>query len=120
MLLSEARAMRAEILALRRHAPAHKGARGLSREVMRAINNQREDVAVLIGGAHNLAKDYEIDEHQAERMRTALARAYEEDADERHAEQISSTTHLRRTINRRTLERLFPETAAQKDNDGRA
>lgn len=104
MLLSEARAMRAEILALRRHAPAHKGARGLSREVMRAINNQREDVAVLIGGAHNLAKDYEIDEHQAERMRTALARAYEEDTQEHLAE-----TYKRRRspITRQKLEQLY-------------
>lgn len=85
MLLSEARAMRAEILALRRHAPAHTGARGMSRNIMRTINNMREDVALILGGPQHLAKDHEIDERLAERMRAALARAYEEDAAEQCA-----------------------------------
>ena len=104
MLLSEARAIRAEIVALRRHAPAHKGARGISRDGMRAINNVREDVAVFLGGAHNLAKDHEIDERLADRMRAALARAYEEDAQEHLAETCKRS---RTPITRQKLEQLY-------------
>ena len=84
MKLSEAKAIRAEIVELRKHAPAYKGARRISRDIMRALNNEREDAAaVLHCTTGELAPDYEISEEYAEKMRAALERAKKEAAAEK-------------------------------------
>jgi len=47
-------------------------ARRISRDVMRALNNQREDVSVILGcDTGDLAKDYEIEERYVKRLEQA-------------------------------------------------
>lgn len=76
MLLSEARAIRAEILCMRHNAPAHKGARGVSRDVMRALNNRAEDIAAQLHcRPAELVQDYHIPDRFAQLMLFALAKA---------------------------------------------
>lgn len=77
MKLSEAKEIRAEIIRLC-PKPAHK-ARNISVRVMRSLANEREDVAVILGGSqHHLAQDYEIDGRYAEQLERALRLAKEE------------------------------------------
>lgn len=81
MTYAELKAIRNEILRLRSKAPANKGARGISRSVMRAIADEREDMAAYIGiSIYDLRRidDWPISERHAERMKEALARAYKE------------------------------------------
>jgi len=37
------------------------------------LNNEREDVAIELGGAEHLAKDYEVDERYVRRLTQALS-----------------------------------------------
>lgn len=61
MLVSEAAAIRRQILELRKDAPADSGARRISRDVMRAIANEREDAAAALRcGMSDIARNYEI------------------------------------------------------------
>ena len=70
MKLSEAKQIRAEIIRL---CPkfTHK-ARNISVSVMRSLANEREDVAVILGGSQHLAQDYEIDDRYAVQLERAL------------------------------------------------
>lgn len=70
MKLSEAKQIRAEILSLCPKA-THK-ARNISVRVMRALANEREDVADILGGSQHLAHDYEIDDRYAVQLERAL------------------------------------------------
>jgi len=77
MLLSEARKIRADIVARTSRLAAcnrsQRAARRISRDVMRALNNQREDVAhILHCGTAELALDYEIEPRYAKRLQYAL------------------------------------------------
>ena len=77
MKLSEAKEIRKQILTLRTKS-THK-ARNISVRVMRSLANEREDVAVILGGSqHHLAQDYEIDGRYAEQLERALRLAKEE------------------------------------------
>ena len=79
MLYSEAAKIREEIVKLRHNAPADKGARRISRDVMRALKNEREDAAYILEcGKADLATDYEISERLALRMQEALKLAHNE------------------------------------------
>lgn len=63
MMLSEAKEIRAFIV---RHCPFSHKARRISRDAIRTINNQREDVAWLLHcSIYDLAKDYEIEPREA-------------------------------------------------------
>lgn len=70
MKLSEAKEIRKQILTL---CPklTHK-ARNISVRVMRSLDNEREDVAVILGGSQHLAQDYEIDDRYAVQLERAL------------------------------------------------
>ena len=71
MKLSEAKQIRAEIIKLCPKS-THK-ARNISVRVMRALANEREDVAVILGSSqHHLAQDYEIDDRYAVQLERAL------------------------------------------------
>jgi hypothetical protein len=70
MKLSEAKQIRAEIIRLCPES-THK-ARNISVRVMRALANEREDVAGVLGGVQHLAKDYEIDDRYAVHLERAL------------------------------------------------
>ena len=49
----------------------HK-ARHISVRVMRALANEREDVAGILGGSQHLAQDYDIDDRYAVQLERAL------------------------------------------------
>ena len=70
MKLSEAKQIRAEILSLCPKA-THK-ARNISVRVMKALANEREDVAGILGGSQHLAQDYDIDDRYAVQLERAL------------------------------------------------
>ena len=70
MKLSEAKEIRKQILTLCPKFP-HK-ARNISVRVMRSLANEREDVAVILGGSQHLAQDYEIDDRYAVQLERAL------------------------------------------------
>jgi len=77
MLLSEARKIRRKIVDVTGNLDycnkKQKAARSISRDVMRAINNEREEVALELGGAEHLAKDYEINERYVRRLNQAIS-----------------------------------------------
>ena len=58
MLYSEAKTMRAEIMRLDRDP--NSGARVMSRNAMRGINNHIAAVAYALGGRQNVAEDFPI------------------------------------------------------------
>ena len=70
MKLSEAKEVRKQILTLCPKS-THK-ARNISVRVMRSLANEREDVAVILGGSQHLAQDYEIDDRYAVQLERAL------------------------------------------------
>jgi len=70
MLYSEAKAIRAEILS--RCPNCEHKARNISVRVMRALANEREDVAGVLGGVQHLAHDYDIDDRYAVQLERAL------------------------------------------------
>ena len=51
--------------------PKHKS-RNISKRVMQSLANEREDIGIIIGGQHHLARDYEIDERYAVQLERAL------------------------------------------------
>ena len=75
MKLSEAQQIRAEIIRLCPKS-THK-ARNISIRVMRALANEREEVAGILGGSQHLAQDYEIDNRYAGQLERALRLAKE-------------------------------------------
>ena len=70
MKLSEAKQIRTEILSLCPKS-THK-ARNISVRVMRALANEREDVADILGGSQHLAHDHDIDDRYAVQLTRAL------------------------------------------------
>lgn len=70
MKLSEAKAIRAEIVRL---CPFGHKARNISKRVMQSLANEREDASIILGGVQNLSNDYEIDT----RYSTQLKRAFD-------------------------------------------
>ena len=75
MKLSEAKEIRAEIIRLCPKS-THR-ARNISVRVMRALANEREDVAGILGGSQHLAKDYTIEDRYAVQLERALRLAKE-------------------------------------------
>ena len=75
MKLSEAKEIRAEIIRLCPKS-THK-ARNISVRVMRALANEREDVAGILGGSQHLAQDYDIEDRYAVQLERALRLAKE-------------------------------------------
>ena len=51
--------------------PKHKS-RNISKRVIQSLANEREDIGIIIGGQHHLARDYEIDERYAVQLERAL------------------------------------------------
>lgn len=70
MKLSEAKAIRAEIV---KCCPEGHKARNISKRVMQALANEREDASIILGGVQNLSNDYEINT----RYSTQLTRAFD-------------------------------------------
>ena len=70
MKLSEAKQIRTEILSL--CPKATHTARNISVRVMRALANEREDVADILGGSQHLAHDHDIDDRYAVQLTRAL------------------------------------------------
>lgn len=73
MLYSEAKAVRAEIMRLDRNP--NSGARVMSRNAMRGINNHIAAVAYALGGRQNVAADFSIPDNSAATLRRALGKA---------------------------------------------